>query len=127
MPIKKPTLKVTTARKAPTVAPTAPVTPPRQKVDLVALAKRSQALRDQHINTPLVAKKPAKAIRYIIEYDDGTVLYAEHEHADVLYRYAQECEQLCNVQGLAYYDGPAMQRLTREDLRAKLGFFPDPA
>lgn len=108
-------------RSKPTVT-TAPVA--RPKVDLVALAKKSLALQEQHTKTPVtkdgfgrtVKKTPAKVVRYIVECDDGTALYAEGEHADVIYRYIQECEQLCNVQGLAYYGGPGMERITRAQL-----------
>jgi len=118
--LKKPTI--------PTLVPTPgrDVPPSRPKVDLVALAKRSLALRDQHAKPATrdgfgqVKKTPSKVLRYIVECDDGTALFAEGEHADVIYRYIQECEQICNVQGLAYYGGPGMKRITRDQLLAHL-------
>ena len=114
--------------KAHLASPNVPEAPPaRPRVNLVELAKRSLSLRDQHAapvtrdgaGRPTKAP-PAKVVGYAVAFDDGTALFAEGEHADVVYRYIQECEQLCNVQGLAYYGGPGMHRISHEELLAKL-------
>lgn len=100
-------------------------TPAPPKVNLVELAKRSLALREQHASKVdgygrPVAPKPTKAVRYMVQFDDGTCLYADGELADVLFRYVQECEQICTVQGLAYYDGPGMEKIPFGELLARL-------
>jgi hypothetical protein len=103
-----------------------PIIKIKPRVDLVALAKKSLDLRTQHTKSTRtgfgqpVKPAPVKVIRYILECDDGTALYAEGHHADVLYRYIQECEQLCNVQGLAHYGGPGMERISKADVLIRL-------
>jgi hypothetical protein len=98
--------------------------PSRPKVDLVALAKRSLALREQHTNPRgsrdgfgrSIKAVPATVVRYSVEFEDGTALSAAGEHADVIYRYIQECERLCGVHGFVFYEGPGMETLTRAQL-----------
>ena len=98
----------------------------KPRIDLVALAKKSLALQTQHAKTPRtgfgqpVKSAPVKIVRYILECDDGMALYAEGKHADVIYRYIQECEQICNVQGLAHYGGPGMERISKADVLTRL-------
>jgi hypothetical protein len=103
-----------------------PIIKIKPKVDLVKLAQKSLALQAQHTKTPRtgfgqpVKPAPTKIVRYILECDDGMALYAEGKHADVIYRYIQECEQICNVQGLAHYGGPGMERISRADALARM-------
>lgn len=124
---KQSSLKHTVKKRTPPPPRPAPLTPTRSRPNLVELAKKSLALREQHaakkdgFGRPLGEKPtPAAATRYLIQFDDGTILHAEGAHAAVIYRFISECEQICHVQGLAYYGGPGMHKITLDQLRALL-------
>jgi hypothetical protein len=107
----------------PTPPPARELPPSRPKVNLVDLARQSMALRDQHVRRDGVGRPvapPKVAVRYIVEFNDGSILLAEGEQADVTFRYIQECEHICATQGLAYYDGPGMKTVTRAQLLERL-------
>ena len=50
---------------------------------------------------------------------DGTVLHATGKHADVMVRFSNECQEICQTQGLAAYNGPPLTHYTAEEWAAK--------
>jgi hypothetical protein len=55
-----------------------------------------------------------KAVSYAITLDDGSVLKATGEHADLIYRYLTQCEKFCAEQQLVNYLGPSLSRYDQE-------------
>lgn len=51
-----------------------------------------------------------KAVEYRILLDDGTYLIAKGPHADLIYRYLNECEKHCAENQLVNYLGPSLAR-----------------
>jgi hypothetical protein len=85
-------------------------------------------LRQQHtLNAPAatgealgVPKGPKPTIVvFKVVLSDGTVLHAEGKHADVMVRFSNECQEICQTQGLAAYNGPPMTRYTAQEWAAK--------
>jgi len=64
-------------------------------------------------------KKRLLVLEYIIKLEDGSVLYAEGKHADVLVQFLQECENVSTNQNFAMYTGPALESYTAEEWAAK--------
>lgn len=88
------------------------------------LERRSQALKQAAAKVDgygrPIAKQidPNAAATYQITFNNGTVLYAEGEHAEVMFKFIQECEQICSTQGLAHYEGPPFLRFSKEQWEA---------
>ena len=98
--------------------------------DLANIARRSMQLQQQHKAPQSAGQQvdgygrpiapPAKVVvDYRLTMDDGTVLHAEGRHADVIAHYIDECQAICNGQGLAAYNGPPMNRYTGEQWAAR--------
>lgn len=86
--------------------------PPVKKITLPP--KPVAKAKSERINEPK-AKDPRnitdlKAVSYVITLEDGTSLRAEGEHADLTYRYLNECEKYCAEQQLINYLGPSLAR-----------------
>jgi hypothetical protein len=67
---------------------------------------------------PVTAPKPSfshpsllKAVSYRVELDDGTALVATGEHADLIYKYLQECEKICATNQSVCFLAPALERV----------------
>lgn len=63
-----------------------------------------------------------KVVNYYVEYEDGTVHLAQGAHADLVYRFTLEAQQLVSMNGFAYYEGPSMTEITKEEALRKLVF-----
>jgi hypothetical protein len=46
-----------------------------------------------------------------VELDDGTALVATGEHADLIYKYLQECEKICATNQSVCFLAPALERV----------------
>lgn len=56
-------------------------------------------------------KPTLKAVKIRMEMNDGTIFTAEGDHANAIWNYQMECEQLANASGvMPSYLGPAMVR-----------------
>lgn len=51
-----------------------------------------------------------KAVDYAVTLEDGSVLRAKGEHADLIFRYLNECERHCAEHQLINYLGPSLAR-----------------
>ena len=120
----KPAPAKPTAKTEPVAAPevVAPQTPKFTAGDLV---RKALQLRQQHtLNAPVptteVPKGPKPTIvEFKVVLSDGTVLHATGKHADVMVRFSNECQEICQTQGLAAYNGPPMTRYTAQEWAAK--------
>jgi len=118
----KPTAKTEPAAAPEVVAPQAP------KFTAGDLVRKALQLRQQHtLNAPagtgeaLGAPKDPKPtiVEFKVTLSDGTVLHATGKHADVMVRFSNECQEICQTQGLAAYNGPPMTRYTAQEWAAK--------
>jgi hypothetical protein len=118
----KPTAKTEPAAAPAVVAPQAP------KFTAGDLVRKALQLRQQHtLNAPaatgeaLGAPKGPKPtiVEFKVTLSDGTVLHATGKHADVMVRFSNECQEICQTQGLAAYNGPPMTRYTAQEWAAK--------
>lgn len=111
MPSKTPskTIKkiVVPAGRRPTPRPV--VRPPAP--DPVELKKKLTEIKEANTPTP-ATKSDAVPVRYIIEMSDGTLRYAEGDHAKTLVAYLVDCQQHCRSKGLNYYGGPPLEVVT---------------
>jgi hypothetical protein len=92
------------------------------------LVRKTLQLRQQHtLNAPAAtsealgaAKGPKPTIvEFKVTLSDGTVLHATGKHADVMVRFSNECQEICQTQGLAAYNGPPLTRYTAQEWAAK--------
>jgi hypothetical protein len=67
---------------------------------------------------PVTTVKPT-IVEFKVVLSDDTVLHAVGEHADVMVRFSDECQNICQTQGLAAYNGPPMTRYTAQEWAAK--------
>ena len=117
----KPTAKTEPAAAPAVVAPQAP------KFTAGDLVRKALQLRQQHtLNAPaptgeLRCQKGPKPtiVEFKVVLSDGTVLHATGKHADVMVRFSNECQEICQTQGLAAYNGPPMTRYTAQEWAAK--------
>jgi hypothetical protein len=118
----KPTVKTESEPAPAVVAPSAP------KFTAGDLVRKALQLRQQHtLNAPAAtsealgaAKGPKPTIvEFKVTLSDGTVLHATGKHADVMVRFSNECQEICQTQGLAAYNGPPMTRYTAQEWAAK--------
>jgi hypothetical protein len=58
-------------------------------------------------------------VEFKVTLSDGTVLHATGKHADVMVRFSNECQEICQTQGLAAYNGPPLTHYTAEEWAAK--------
>ena len=58
-------------------------------------------------------------VEFKVVLSDGTVLYAEGKHADVMVRFSNECQEICQTQGLAAYNGPPLTHYTAAELATR--------
>ena len=90
--------------------------------DLLALSSKSK----QDKKTKLVPAKPAvlskpvainhgRVVNYYVEYEDGTVHLAQGDHAHLIYRFTLESQKLATMHAFAYYEGPAMLEITKDE------------
>ena len=120
----KPAPAKTTAKTEPAAAPEV-VSPQAPKFTAGDLVRKALQLRQQHtLNAPVptteVPKGPKPMIvEFKVVLSDGTVLHAEGKHADVMVRFSNECQEICQTQGLAAYNGPPMTRYTAQEWAAK--------
>jgi hypothetical protein len=56
-----------------------------------------------------------KVVNYYVEYEDGTVLLAQGKHAHLIYRFTLEAQSLATMHAFAYYNGPGMEEITKEE------------
>ena len=118
----KPTAKTESAAAPAVVAPQTP------KFTAGDLVRKALQLRQQHtLNSPtgtaetLGAPKGPKPmiVEFKVTLSDGTVLHATGKHADVMVRFSNECQEICQTQGLAAYNGPPLTHYTAEEWAAK--------
>jgi hypothetical protein len=118
----KPTAKTEPAAAPAVVAPQAP------KFTAGDLVRKALQLRQQHtLNAPAATGEALGALKCpkptIVEFkvtlSDGTVLHATGKHADVMVRFSNECQEICQTQGLAAYNGPPLTHYTAEEWAAK--------
>jgi len=118
----KPTAKTEPAAAPAVVAPQAP------KFTAGDLVRKALQLRQQHTLNASAAtgegigapKGPKPTIiEFKVTLSDGTVLHATGKHADVMVRFSNECQEICQTQGLAAYNGPPLTRYTAEEWAAK--------
>ena len=119
------------ANKAPVKTKPAPVkqtakteAPAPPKITLGELARKALQLQQQHsLNTPAAPAGPKGPKPTIVEFkitlSDGTVLHATGKHADVAFRFSNECQEICQTQGLAAYNGPPLTRYSAEEWAEK--------
>lgn len=62
-----------------------------------------------------------KAVIYYVEFEDGTAMLAQGEHADIVYRFTREAQEITSNDGSLYYDGPELQKVTRDNARNLIG------
>jgi hypothetical protein len=114
----KPTVKTEPEPAPAVVAPSAP------KFTQGDLVRKALQLRQQHtLNAPVPPAGPRGPKPTIVEFkvtlSDGTVLHATGKHADVMVRFSNECQEICQTQGLAAYNGPPLTHYTAEEWAAK--------
>ena len=118
----KPTVKTEPEPAPVVVAPSAP------KFTAGDLVRKALQLRQQHtLNAPAATgealgtpKGPKPTIiEFKVTLSDGTVLHATGKHADVMVRFSNECQEICQTQGLAAYNGPPLTHYTAEEWAAK--------
>ena len=63
-------------------------------------------------------------VEFKVVLSDGTVLHAEGKHADVMVRFSNECQEICQTQGLAAYNGPPLTHYTAEEWAATNAYTP---
>ena len=113
-----------TAKTEPTAAP-AVVAPQAPKFTAGDLVRKALQLRQQHtLNAPAPTTEVPKGskptiVEFKVVLSDGTVLHATGKHADVMVRFSNECQEICQTQGLAAYNGPPMTRYTAQEWAAK--------
>jgi hypothetical protein len=116
-----------TAKTEPVAAP-AVVAPQAPKFTTGDLVRKALQLRQQHtLNAPAASgealgssKGPKPTIvEFKVTLSDGTVLHATGKHADVMVRFSNECQEICQTQGLAAYNGPPLTHYTAEEWAAK--------
>ena len=123
----KPAPAKPTAKTEPVAAP-AVVAPQAPKFTAGDLVRKALQLRQQHtLNAPAatgelserrrVPSRRSSSSRSTLS--DGTVLHATGKHADVMVRFSNECQEICQTQGLAAYNGPPMTHYTAEEWAAK--------
>jgi hypothetical protein len=56
-----------------------------------------------------------KAVNYYVEFEDGTCQLAQGHHAHLIYRFTKESQLLATMHAFAYYEGPPMPELTKEE------------
>ena len=100
------------------------VAPQAPKFTAGDLVRKALQLRQQHtLNAPAATgevlgtpKGPKPTIvEFKVTLSDGTVLHATGKHADVMVRFSNECQEICQTQGLAAYNGPPLTRYTAEE------------
>lgn len=91
-----------------------PVPLPNLAKQVVDARRLAQAVKK------LTPKVPPKALRYIIQLSDDTAVYAEGALADLLYRYAKECEAQAQMNRLVVYNGPEVGLISLNELREHL-------
>jgi hypothetical protein len=116
-----------TAKTEPAAA-TEVVAPKPPKFTSGDLVRKALQLQQQHtLRAPaatgeaLGAPKGPKPtiVEFKVTLSDGTVLHATDKHADVMVRFSNECQEICQTQGLAAYNGPPLIRYTAEEWAAK--------
>ena len=112
-----------TAKTDPPAAP-AVVAPQVPKFTAGDLVRKALQLRQQHTLNAAAAtgealgapKGPKPTIvEFKVTLSDGTVLHATGKHADVMVRFSNECQEICQTQGLAAYNGPPLTHYTAEE------------
>jgi hypothetical protein len=101
------------ARKKKTAVETPEKTVAPQKTIKPLPAKKTAAVKATKASTPTITDK-CKAVEYKVVFDDGTVLYAEGRHAEVLFKYIGACEADASFYGRFRYDGPPMGIYTKQ-------------
>ena len=113
-----------TAKTEPAAAPTI-VAPQAPKFTAGDLVRKALQLRQQHtLNAPAPTTEVPKGskptiVEFKVTLSDGTVLHATGKHADVMVRFSNECQEICQTQGLAAYNGPPLTRYTAQEWAAK--------
>ena len=123
----KPALVKRTAKTEPAAAPVVEAPKP-QKFTSGDLVRKALQLQQQHtLRDPVptgealgTSRGPKPTIvEFKVTLSDGTVLHATGKHADVMVRFSNECQEICQTQGLAAYNGPPLTRYSAAEWEAK--------
>ena len=102
--------------------------PKPQKFTSGDLVRKALQLQQQHtMRAPVPTGKALGApkgpkptiVEFKVTLSDGTVLHATGKHADVMVRFSNECQEICQTQGLAAYNGPPLTRYSAAEWEAK--------
>jgi hypothetical protein len=64
---------------------------------------------------PKVRVNHGDVVAYYVEYADGTSLLAQGKAAHLIYRFTMKAQELATMHAFAYYDGPPMPEMTKEE------------
>ena len=67
------------------------------------------------IPAPVKIVNHGKVVNYYVEYEDGSVHLAQGAHAHLVYRFTMEAQKLATMHAFAYYEGPGMLEMTKQE------------